>query len=103
MENVSDLNEIMEGLKNSKKYLTDIFSSRGLEVGILYLFEGQEDSQTTHKTDEVYIVVEGNGYIEINERKRRISKGNLIFVPSNARHRFIRHQQDLIVLYFLGG
>jgi mannose-6-phosphate isomerase-like protein (cupin superfamily) len=103
MENISDLNEIAEGLKKSKKYLTDIFSSHGLEVGILYLFEGQEDVQTPHQADEIYLVVEGSGYIEINERKNRISKGNLIFVPSNARHRFIRHHQDLIVLYFLGG
>jgi mannose-6-phosphate isomerase-like protein (cupin superfamily) len=103
MENVSDLNEIMKGLKKSKNYLTDVFSSCGLEVGILYLFEHQEDVQTPHQVDEVYLVVEGSGYIEINERRHRISKGSLIFVPSNARHRFIRHQQDLIILYFLGG
>jgi mannose-6-phosphate isomerase-like protein (cupin superfamily) len=103
MENVSDLNEIMEGLKKSKKYLTDIFSSHGLEVGILYLFEGQEDIQNPHQTDEVYLVVEGKGCIEINEKRREIWKGSIIFVPSRARHRFIREQEDLIVLYLLGG
>jgi mannose-6-phosphate isomerase-like protein (cupin superfamily) len=103
MKDILDLSEIIGGLKQDKKYLTDLFSSHGIEAGILYLFEGQEDVQTPHRSDEVYFVVEGSGYIDINEKRRRITKSSLIFVPSNARHRFIRDGQDLIVLYFLGG
>jgi mannose-6-phosphate isomerase-like protein (cupin superfamily) len=103
MKDTLHLAEIVRGLKHEKKYLTDLFSSHGIETGILYLFEGQEDVQTPHQADEVYLVLEGNGYIDINEKRRRIIKGSLIFVPSNTRHRFIRDDHDLIVLYFLGG
>jgi mannose-6-phosphate isomerase-like protein (cupin superfamily) len=103
MKDVLDLTEIVHGLKQNKKYLTDLFGSDGIEAGILYLFDDQEDVQTPHQTDEVYLVLEGGGYIEVNEKRRRISKDSVIFVPSNAKHRFIRDDQDLIVLYFLGG
>jgi mannose-6-phosphate isomerase-like protein (cupin superfamily) len=102
MNDVVDLAEILKGLKQNKKYLTDLFSSNGIEAGILYLFDDQEDIQTPHQVDEVYLVLEGSGYIDINEEGRKISKGNIIFVPSNAKHRFTRDDQDLIVLYFLG-
>lgn len=103
MKDVLDLTEIVHGLRQERKYLTDLFSSHGIEAGILYLFDGQEDVQTPHHVDEVYLVLEGNGYIDINEKRRRITKGSLIFVPSNAKHRFIRDDLDLIILYFLGG
>jgi mannose-6-phosphate isomerase-like protein (cupin superfamily) len=103
MKDVLDLTELVYGLKQKKKYLTDLFSSHGIEAGILYVFDGQQDVQTPHHVDEVYLVLEGNGYIDINEKRHKITKGNLIFVPSNAKHRFIRDDRDLIVLYFLGG
>jgi mannose-6-phosphate isomerase-like protein (cupin superfamily) len=103
MKDVLDLVGIVGALKLDKKYLTDLFSFDGIEAGILYLFEGQKDIQTPHQVDEVYLVLEGNGFMDINEERQRITKGSLIFVSSNARHRFVRDDQDLIVLYFLGG
>jgi mannose-6-phosphate isomerase-like protein (cupin superfamily) len=103
MNDIVDLAEVVKGLKQNKKYLTDLFSSDGIEAGILYLFDDQEDIQTLHQTDEVYLVLEGGGYIDINEKRRRITKDSVIFVPSNTKHKFIRDRQDLIVLYFLGG
>lgn len=63
----------------------------------------QIDTQGPHSIDEVYFVIEGNGFIEINDKTYKVKKGTIIFVPAESKHRFYGNDQDLIVLYVFGG
>lgn len=62
----------------------------------------QIDTQGPHSIDEVYFVIEGNGFIEIN-KTYKVKKGTIIFVPAESKHRFYGNDQDLIVLYVFEG
>jgi mannose-6-phosphate isomerase-like protein (cupin superfamily) len=63
------------------------------------LRKDQKDTQTTHSLDELYYVIEGEGYILVNQKNHRISKGTTIFVPAYTEHTFHGNHGDLIVLY----
>jgi mannose-6-phosphate isomerase-like protein (cupin superfamily) len=51
----------------------------------------------------VYFVIEGKGFIEINNSIYKVKKGTIIFVPAESKHRFYGNDQDLVVLYVFGG
>ena len=51
----------------------------------------------------MYFVIEGNGFIEVNDTSYKVKKGTIIFVPAESKHRFYGNDQDLVVLYVFGG
>jgi mannose-6-phosphate isomerase-like protein (cupin superfamily) len=68
----------------------------------LKLHAHQIDTQGSHPIDELYFVIEGNGFIEINDTIYKVKKGTIIFVPAESKHRFYGNDQDLVVLYVFG-
>ena len=57
-------------------------SSPGLEVGVYVLVAPEEDKQVPHVLDEIYLVLDGDGEIEVDgrappdpARRRRVRTG----------------------------
>ena len=99
MESVSyELENILSTLDNDD-YFVDFLNTRSLEAGIIRLRVKQSDTQTSHPTDELYYVIDGEGYLRINGKNHMVHKGTVIFVPANSEHNFHGNQADLIVLY----
>ena len=99
-DNFISLDKVIADLDRSESYFLNIFSNRGVELGILRLRKGETDTQLPHPINEVYFVVEGNGFIEIEGRLNSIKRADFIFVSANVEHRFIVDKQDLVVIYF---
>jgi mannose-6-phosphate isomerase-like protein (cupin superfamily) len=74
-----------------------------LQAGILRLRLGEIDTQEPHSTDEVYFVLEGDGFIEIGNKSYEIKKDLFIYVPAEVKHRFHGNTQEILVLYFFSG
>ena len=98
MESFYELDDILSTIAEDEHY-ADFLNTKSLEAGIIRLREDQKDTQTTHSLDELYYVIEGEGYILVNQKNHRISKGTTIFVPAYAEHNFHGNHGDLIVLY----
>jgi mannose-6-phosphate isomerase-like protein (cupin superfamily) len=99
MESVSyELENILSTLDNDD-YFLDFLNTRSLEAGIVRLRVDQNDTQTSHPIDELYYVIEGEGYLRINGKNHRVRKGTIVFVPAYTDHKFHGNQADLIVLY----
>ncbi len=97
-----ELNDILSELDGQGGYFIDIISTRGIQAGIIRLHAGQNDTQGPHSVDEVYYVIEGNGFIKLDGKDHQISQGTCIFVPAKADHRFHGNKQDLLIFYALG-
>jgi mannose-6-phosphate isomerase-like protein (cupin superfamily) len=99
MESVSyELENILSTLDNDD-YFADFLNTKSLEAGIMRVRIDQNDTQTSHSMDELYYVIEGEGYLRINGKNHKVRKGTIIFVPANSEHNFHGNQADLIVLY----
>jgi mannose-6-phosphate isomerase-like protein (cupin superfamily) len=98
MESIYELENILSTL-DKDEYFVDFLNTKSLEAGIISLRVNQNDTQTSHPIDELYYVIEGEGYLQIEGKDHRVHKGTTIFVPANVNHNFRGNQVDLIVLY----
>ncbi len=103
MEKLFELDEIVSRINKQENYFMSFLNTKGIDAGILKLKAHQKDTQEPHTIDEVYFVIEGNGFIEINDTSYKVKKGTIIFVPAESKHRFYGNDQDLVVLYVFGG
>jgi mannose-6-phosphate isomerase-like protein (cupin superfamily) len=66
-----------------------VHSSPGLELGVYVLVAPEPDRQQPHDDDEVYVVLEGSGALEVEGRAIPLERGHTMFVPAGAEHRFV--------------
>ena len=98
-----DTNEYIKELKKSENYFHTFINRESLAAGILYLEPGEEDTQTPHESDEIYYVIEGDGFLRINKKDYPVSEGKVFFVAKDVEHFFFGNSKKLVVLYFFGG
>ena len=87
---------------NNSDFLT-FFDLEHLQAGILRLRPGEIDTLEPHSADEVYFVLEGDGFIEIGNKSYKIEKDLFIYVPAQVKHSFHGNKQEILVLYFFSG
>jgi mannose-6-phosphate isomerase-like protein (cupin superfamily) len=79
-----------------------VHESPGLEIGVYVLVAPQLDEQSPHAFDEVYVVLDGEGVVEVDGEQRRVTKGEAIFVPALAEHHFSAYETLSLLVIFNG-
>ncbi|HEX5978223.1 MAG TPA: cupin domain-containing protein [Nitrososphaeraceae archaeon] len=100
MESIHELGNILSMIKGDD-YFVDFLNTKSLDAGIIRLRENQKDTQSSHPEDEIYYVIEGNGFISIKEKDYAVQEGTVIFIPANMKHKFHGNKEELVVLYIL--
>lgn len=77
-----------------------VHTSPGLELGVYVLVAPDADRQQPHDDDEVYVVLEGSGVLEIEGKQFPVGEGEAIFVPARADHRFTAYEQLAVLVIF---
>lgn len=77
-----------------------VHESRGLELGVYVLVAPEPDRQQPHEDDEVYVVLEGSGTLEVEGEHIGLSEGQAVFVPAGAEHRFVGYEQLAVLVVF---
>jgi mannose-6-phosphate isomerase-like protein (cupin superfamily) len=77
-----------------------VHESPGLEIGVYVLVAPEPDRQQPHEDDEVYVVLEGSGSLEIAGEPFELREGHAIFVPAGADHRFVGYEQLAVLVIF---
>ena len=90
-------------LKKSKFYFHTFINKESLAVGVIFLKPGEKDTQDPHESDEIYYILNGNGFLHINKKSYPVKKGQIYFVAKNTSHHFYGNTKNLSVLYFFGG
>jgi len=69
-----------------------------LSAGLYMLAAGAVDMQELHAEDEIYYVISGRGYIQVDQESRPVDAGSLVFVKARVEHRFHTITENLRVL-----
>ena len=77
-----------------------VHESPGLEIGVYVLVAPEPDRQQPHKDDEVYVLLEGRGTLEVEGDKVELREGHAVFVPAGAEHRFVGYEQLSVLVIF---
>src|SRR6476646_2188225 len=70
-----------------------VHHSAGLEIGVYVLVAPEPDKQQPHEDDEVYVVLEGRGTLEVLDERVELTEGHAVFVPAGAEHCFVGYEQ----------
>ena len=77
-----------------------VHSSPGLEIGVYVLCAPEPDRQQPHDDDEIYIVLEGSGVLDVGGEKVELREGHALFVPAGAEHRFSGYEHLSLLVIF---
>jgi len=80
-----------------------VHNSPGLEIGVYVLVAPEPDRQQPHDEDEVYVVLEGSGVLEVEGTATPLSEGMALFVAAGAEHRFTSYEQLALLVVFNGS
>ena len=102
-EKIIEIRKLYSKMDLDNSDFLPFFDLEHMQAGILRLRLGEVDTQEPHSTDEVYFVLEGDGFIEIGNKSYEIKKDLFIYVPAEVKHRFHGNTQEILVLYFFSG
>ena len=77
-----------------------VHRSPGLEIGVYVLVAPEPDTQQPHSDDEVYVVLEGRGTLEVEGQVFPVSEGDALFVEAGADHRFTGYESLSVLVIF---
>jgi mannose-6-phosphate isomerase-like protein (cupin superfamily) len=77
-----------------------VHESPGLEIGVYVLGAPDPDRQQPHVDDEVYVVLQGRGVLEVEGEAIEVSEGKAAFVPAGADHRFTGYEGLSVLVVF---
>jgi mannose-6-phosphate isomerase-like protein (cupin superfamily) len=77
-----------------------VHESAGLELGVYVLVAPEPDRQQPHEDDEVYIVLEGSGVLEVEDERVPVREGSAVFVEAGADHRFTAYEHLAVLVIF---
>jgi mannose-6-phosphate isomerase-like protein (cupin superfamily) len=104
MEKLYELNKVLDKLEEDEaNYFLDFLNTENMEAGIIRLHKGQPDTQSSHNVDEIYYIIEGEGFIRINGKSHDVKRGTFVYIPSDVEHSFYGNESDLIVFYVLAA
>ena len=77
-----------------------VHESAGLELGVYVLVAPEPDRQQPHADDEIYVVLEGRGTLEVAGEQVPMAEGDAVFVEAGAEHRFTAYEQLSVLVLF---
>ncbi|HYY87117.1 MAG TPA: cupin domain-containing protein [Nitrososphaeraceae archaeon] len=99
-EKIIDIRDLIRKMDLDDSEFLNFFELEHLQIGILRLKPGEQDMQEPHSSDEVYLVLDGDGFIEIGKKAYSLKKDLFIFVPAEVKHKFYGNTREILVIYF---
>jgi mannose-6-phosphate isomerase-like protein (cupin superfamily) len=91
---------VVEKLRASGGGYEVVHSSPGVELGVYVLVAPEPDRQQPHLDDEVYVILEGTGVLEVEGQSVPVDEGDAVFVEAGADHRFTAYEQLAVLVVF---
>jgi mannose-6-phosphate isomerase-like protein (cupin superfamily) len=77
-----------------------VHSTPGMELGVYVLVAPEPDRQEPHEWDEVYVVLEGRGVLDVAGEQIPAEEGRAIYVKAGAEHQFTGYEGLSVLVIF---
>ena len=77
-----------------------VHESAGVELGVYVLVAPEPDRQQPHEDDEIYVVLDGSGTLEVDGKAVEVKEGDAVFVEAGAHHRFTAYEHLALLVLF---
>ena len=93
-----ELVHLIDQQNQSEQDYLEFLRVPSLSAGLYMLAAGAVDTQEPHTEDEIYYIISGRGFIQVDQEIRPVEAGSLVFVKARVDHRFHTITEDLRVL-----
>ena len=93
-----ELTHLIDQQNQSAQDYLEFLRVPSLSAGLYMLAAGAVDMQEPHTEDEVYFIISGRGFIQVDQQSRPVEAGSLVFVKANVEHHFHTITENLKVL-----
>jgi mannose-6-phosphate isomerase-like protein (cupin superfamily) len=77
-----------------------VHETEGLQLGVYVLVAPEPDRQQPHEWDEVYVVLEGRGTLDVEGEEIPVREGGAVYVKAGAEHRFTGYEGLSLLVIF---
>ncbi|HEX5450212.1 MAG TPA: cupin domain-containing protein [Gaiellaceae bacterium] len=95
-----DIDAVKQRLAAANGGYEAVHESAGVELGVYVLVAPEPDRQQPHEDDEIYIVLEGTGTLDVAGKSVELREGHAVFVPAGVEHRFSGYEQLSVLVIF---
>jgi mannose-6-phosphate isomerase-like protein (cupin superfamily) len=95
-----EVTAVKDRLRESGGGYEVVHDSPGLELGVYVLVAPEPDRQQPHEDDEVYVVLEGAGVLDVEGESVPVKEGSAVFVEAGADHRFSAYEHLAVLVIF---
>jgi mannose-6-phosphate isomerase-like protein (cupin superfamily) len=95
-----DISGVAQRLAKGNGGYEVVHSSPGMEIGVYVLVAPEPDRQQPHEWDEVYVVLEGRGTLEVEGEEFPVEEGGALYVQAGAEHRFTGYEGLSLLVIF---
>jgi len=99
-EHLFDVEDAKRRLEEGNGGYEVVHTSAGLDVGVYVLVAPEPDRQQPHEDDEVYVVLEGRGTLQVEDEQIDLTEGQAMFVAAGAEHRFTGYESLSLLVIF---
>ena len=100
MAHVFTIRQAQERLEAADGGYEIVHRSPRLELGVYVLVAPEADMQQPHEDDEVYVVLNGSGTLEVEGKSFDVREGDALFVEAGADHRFTGYESLALLVIF---
>jgi mannose-6-phosphate isomerase-like protein (cupin superfamily) len=97
-----DLSELEAAWATSGRLYHEFLSVPDLSGGLYVLDAGATDPQSPHTEDELYVVMAGQATVVVNDERRSVGPGSVVFVAADVDHRFVDIEERLVLVVVFG-
>ena len=74
-----NIDDYIRKINGGTSYFNTFLDKDTLAAGVLVLKPGEEDTQLPHESDEMYYILEGDGFLKIKNKNYKLKKRKSIF------------------------
>ena len=103
LDGAFDIEQVRKRLEAGNGGYEIVHTSAGLELGVYVLVAPEPDRQQPHEDDEVYVVLDGHGVLNVEGTEIPVAPGQAVFVPAGADHQFTGYEGLSVLVIFARG
>ncbi len=88
--------ELIDRLEAEDEHYLEVLEKESLSVELARY--PNPEPETTHKTDELYVVISGSGTAHVGNDEYAVEEGDVVYVERGVEHRFFGIDDELISL-----
>jgi mannose-6-phosphate isomerase-like protein (cupin superfamily) len=90
---------IKKAAKDNEYFRDVIFTATKSQLVLMSLQPGEDIGMEVHDGDQVIYVVDGEGFVVLDDSKEDVEKGSIVFVPTGVRHNLVNNDDEAMKLF----